>query len=327
MGTTRNPLPVRSPLDLLCLDFPHYRITMQAIGDRLFYLAEAIGPHVQPRFAQAETIDRLREKLTTPVREFSVSEPSIPRVWDVLLGGKDNFAADREQAEKLLSVYPRAAELARESREFQRRAVTYAAAAGVRQFLDLGCGLPTAPNTHETAQQVQPGAAVVYVDNDELVLSHAQNILAQSPGVLAVVGDVAQPSEILFDWRIRQVLDFRQPVCVVLAMTLHFFDTAAARRITGQITAGLAPGSYLIISTGQLEGDTGHEFSQQYSAGNLHHHSRDEVAGFLAGLTLIDPGVTEGRAWRAPAFLPADPRRGHIWAAVGRTPAGETGRP
>jgi SAM-dependent methyltransferase len=228
MGTARNPLPVRSPLDLLCLDFPHYRITMQAIGDRLFYLAEAIGPHVQPRFAQAETIDRLREKLTTPVREFCVSEPSIPRVWDVLLGGKDNFAADREQAEKLLSVYPRAAELARESREFQRRAVTYAAGTGVRQFLDLGCGLPTAPNTHETAQQAQPGAAVVYVDNDEQVMSHAQNILAQSPGVLAVAGDVAQPSEILFDWRIRQVLDFRQPVCVILAMTLHFM--CATRR-------------------------------------------------------------------------------------------------
>ena len=104
----------------------------------------------------------------------------------MLLGGKDNFAADREQAEKLLSVYPRAAELARESREFQRRAVTYAAQAGVRQFLDLGCGLPTAPNTHETAQAMQPGAAVVYVDNDEQVMSHAANLLARAPGVLAV---------------------------------------------------------------------------------------------------------------------------------------------
>jgi hypothetical protein len=106
----------------------------------------------------------------------------------------------------------------------------------------------------------------------------------------------------------------------------HPTNTASARRITGQITAGLAPGSYLIISTGQLEGDTGHEFSQQYSAGNLHHHTRDEVAGFLAGLELIDPGVTEGRAWRALALLPADPRPGHIWAAVGRTPAGKTAR-
>jgi hypothetical protein len=325
----KNALPVRSPLDVLALEFPQYRIFMRSIGDRLFYLAEAIVPHVQPRFVQAETIDRLRDKLTTPVREFSVNKPSIPRVWDVLLGGKDNFSADREQAEKLLSVYPRAAELARESREFQRRAVTYAAQAGVRQFLDLGCGLPTAPNTHETVQAMQPGAAVVYVDNDEQVMSHAANLLARAPGVLAVPGDLSHPNEILFDWRIRQVLDFRQPVCVVLTMALHFFGAGTARRITGRITAAMAAGSYLIVSAGQLEGDTGQQFSDQYDAGDLYHHTRADIAGFLAGLELVDPGVTEGRAWRAPAFLPAHPGRGHIWAAVGRTPAAGTqaGRP
>jgi S-adenosyl methyltransferase len=324
---TGNALPVRSPLDALQMEFPHYQIVLHAIGDRLFYLAEAVVPHVQPRFAQAETIDRLRDKLTTPVREFTVTEPSIPRVWDVLLGGKDNFAADREQAAKLLAIFPRAAELARESREFQRRAVTYVAGEGVRQFLDIGCGLPTAPSTHETAQAIQPGATVVYADNDEQVMTHAENVLARAPGVLAVAGDLTHPDEILFDWRIRQVLDFRQPVCVVLTMTLHFFDADTARFITGRLINGIPAGSYLIVSAGQLEGEMGEQFSRQYDAGHLHHHTPGDLAGFLAGLELAAPGITEARAWRAPASLPARPRNGHVWAAVGRKPATERDQP
>ncbi len=328
MGVAGNPLPVRSPLEVLALDFPQYRIWMRGIGGRLFYLAEAMDPHVQPRFAQAETLERLRAKLTTPVRPFTASQPSIPRVWDVLLGGKNNFAADRDQAARLLAVYPRAAELARESREFQRRALTYVAGAGIRQFLDLGCGLPTAPSTHETAQAMQPGAAVVYVDNDEQVMSHAQNILARAPGVLAVAGDLTHPDEILYDWRIREVIDFRQPLCVVLTMTLHFFGAETARAITGRLIAGIPDGSYLIVSVGHLDGGTGRQFTGQYDAGNLHHHTRADVAGFLDGLELITPGITEARAWHAPGFIPSHSRRGHIWAAVGRKPApADAGRP
>jgi len=323
-----SPLPVRTALEMLRLEFPCYTITQQAISGRMFYLAQATGSHIQPRFAQAETTDRLRAKLSIPLREFTVTEPSIPRVWDVLLGGKDNFAADREQAAKLLAVFPRAAELARDSREFQRRAVTYVARAGVRQFLDLGCGLPTSPATHEVAQDAQPGSVVVYVDNDELVMSHARNLLARAPGVLAVAGDLAQPDEILYDWRIRQVLDFRQPVAVVLAMTLHFFSAETARSITSRLISSLAPGSYLIISVGRLDGEVGEQFTAEYGAGHLHHHTRDQVASFLPSLEMVDPGVTEARTWR-PA-LPVSGRSGpgHIWAAVGRKPApGEGGQP
>jgi hypothetical protein len=309
---------------MLRLDFPHYRITMQAIGGKLFYLAEAAAAQVQPRFAQAETPQRLRDKLQVPVREFTTTEPSIPRVWDVLLGGKDNFATDRDQAAKLLAVFPRAAELARESREFQRRAVTCVAEAGVRQFLDLGCGLPTFPATHEVAQEVQPGAMVVYADNDELVMSHARNLLARAPGVLAVAGDLAYPEEILYDWRVRQMLNFHQPIAVVLTMTLHFFDAVAARAVAGQLIAGIPPGSYLIVSAGQLDGDTGQQFTSQYAAGQLHHHTREDLAGFLHGLELIEPWVTEARAWRPPVPGAAHTRRGHIWAAVGRKPGGSS---
>ena len=324
MGT--NPLPVRSALDVLALDFPHHRITMRAIGDKMFYLAEATDAHVQPRFAQAETTGRLRAKLSTPVRQFTTAEPSIPRVWDVLLGGKDNFAADREQAAKLLAVFPRAAELARESRGFQRRAVSFAAPAGVRQFLDIGCGLPTSPSTHEVAQEAQPGAAVIYADNDEMVMSHARNLLARAPGVLAVAGDVSRPGEILYDWRVRQALSFHQPICVVLTMTLHFFDAAKALAIIRELIAGVPPGSYLIVSVGQLDGETGQQFSGQYDAGQLHHHARADLACFLAGLELISPGITEGRLWRPPVEVTTHARRGHVWAAVGCKPAPGTGR-
>jgi hypothetical protein len=135
-----------------------------------------------------------------------------------------------------------------------------------------------------------------------------------------VAGDLACPEEILYDWRVRQVLDFRQPIAVVLTMALHFFDAATARAITGQLIAGIPPGSYLIVSAGQLDGDTGHQFTSEYAAGHLHHYTREDLAGFLHGLELIEPGVTEARAWRPPVPVPAHTRRGHIWAAVGRKP-------
>jgi hypothetical protein len=321
-----NPLPVRSALEILALDFPNHHITMRAIGDKMFYLAEAAGAHVQPRFAQAETTGRLRAKLSTPVREFTTAEPSIPRVWDVLLDGKDNFAADREQAAKLLAVFPRAAELARESREFQRRAVSFAAKAGVRQFLDIGCGLPTSPSTHEVAQEAWHGSVVVYADNDEMVMSHARNLLARAPGVLAVAGDVTHPDEILYDWRVRQALSFHQPIGVVLTMTLHFFDAATAAAITRELVAGVPPGSYLIVSVGQLDGEIGQQFSGQYDAGRLHHHTRADLAGFLAGLELAEPGITEARTWRPPVEVTAHDRQGHVWAAVGRKPGPGSGQ-
>jgi SAM-dependent methyltransferase len=232
--------------------------------------------------------------------------------------GKGNFAVDREQAAKLLSVFPHAGTLARESREFQRRAVTLVATTGIRQFLDIGCGLPTSPATHEVAQQVQPGSAVVYVDNDELVMSHAQNLLARAPGVVAVAGDLTHPDEILYDWRVRQVLDFRQPIAVVLTMTLHFFDAETARTICARLIDALAPGSYLIVSAGHLDGHAGQQFTAEYQAGHLHHHAQDDIAGFLAELELIKPGITEARVWRAPVLLTGPPPRGHIWAAVAR---------
>lgn len=314
---SRGPLPVRTPLELLALEFPQYRISMQTIWDKLFYLAEATEPGVQPRFAQAETAERLRAKLTVPVRPFTATQPSIARVWDVLLGGKDNFAADRDQATSLMKVFPQAGELARESRHFQARAVSHVAARDVRQFLDLGCGLPTAPNTHETAQTIRPDAVVVYVDNDEQVLTHAESILGKAPGVYTVAGDLGYPDEILYNWHVRKPLDFFQPICLILAMTLHFYDADTARRLTRRVVDGLPYGSYLVMSVGQLDRAVAGQFSQQYTAGQTFHHDRDTVTSFLHDLDVVEPGVTEARAWRLPVPAGAGDRHGHIWAAVG----------
>ena len=308
-----------SALDALRLDFPQYEIQAHHVWDKLFYIAEAREAGVQPVFVQAESADRLRGKLRSPILPFrSADEPSIPRVYDYLLGGKDNFAADRQQAKKLLKVFPHVGRLARESRQFQHRAVRYVASRGVTQFIDLGCGLPTNPNTHETAQEVQPDARTIYVDNDELVLSHAQNILAKSKDVLAVAGNLEYPDEVLYDWRVRKFIDFFQPMCVVSTMTLHFYEAQAARKIMALVIDRIPYGSYVVLSVGQLEGAFGEEFTREYDAAPLYHHSQDDVASFLDGLELVGPGVTEAYKWRAPVAGPVSPQRGHIWAAVGR---------
>ena len=324
---TKSALPIRSALDTLRLEFPEYRISQRIIGDKLFYIADANGPDVQPRFAQAETVERLRAKLRIPEAEFNAGVPSIARVYDFLLGGKDNFGADREQAQKVLEVFPHAAELAVQARHFQARAVTYAANAGIRQFIDAGCGLPTAPNTHETAQAVAPDARVIYVDNDAQVLSHARSLLARSSGVLACAGDLCYPGEILHDWRIREFLDFRQPVCLILAMTMHFFPPDQAEKITAEFIASIPPGSYVIMSVVGGDAELGEDMARTYTAAPVYNHGPGGLAHFLRDLDIAEPGIVQARQWRAPAFVPGQ-RRGHTWVAVGRKPApAEAGRP
>ena len=320
-------LPVRSALEMLRLECPEYRIDQRVIADRLFYIADAAGPGVQPRFAQAGTVDRLRSKLRIPEAAFSAGVPSIARVYDFLLGGKDNFAADRDQAQRVLGVYPQAAELAIQARQFQARAVTYAASRGIGQFIDVGCGLPTAPNTHETAQAAAPDARVAYVDNDAQVLSHARNLLARNPGVLACAGDLHYPGEILYDWRTRAFLDFRRPVCLILAMTMHFFPPDQAEKITAELIAGLPPGSFVIMSVVGGDAELGEQMARTYTTAPVYNHGPGGLARLLRDLDIAEPGITEARHWRAPLFVPGQ-RRGQAWAAVGRTPApGEAGLP
>jgi S-adenosyl methyltransferase len=231
------------------------------------------------------------------VKPFDPSKPNIARVWDYWLGGKDNFAADRELAEKMLAVHPISAQMARENRQFLGRAVSYVAARDVRQFIDVGAGLPTALNTHDIARHVNPEARVAYVDNDPIVISHARNLLAKSPEVIAVPGDMRDPGSILSDARLAKLINLAEPVCVILSGVLHFTDAGTARDVAAAFARAAVPGSYLIISVGSGNSSEGENFTSAYTAAQVHIHSPKEVLSFFDGLELVSPGVVAVRCW------------------------------
>jgi S-adenosyl methyltransferase len=257
---------------------------------------------------------------------FDTSRPNIARVYDYWLGGKDNFEADREEAQRLLQIYPDLRRLARDNRLFLRRAVHWLAAdCGIRQFLDIGSGLPTANNTHDVAQAAAPDSKVAYVDKDPMVVLHAGALLADGHDVIAVRGDAAEPAAILADPRVNTLVQPGRPHAVILAAVLHFFSLAAARRIITEFASLAAPGSYVIISVGS----SGSRLAREYAAGTLHDHSFDEIRTLLAGLEIIDPpGLVEARHWAPRTPAPAPTRTGgHILAAVARIPGADGPQP
>jgi SAM-dependent methyltransferase len=231
------------------------------------------------------------------VEPFDPTRPNIARVWDYWLGGKENFAADRELAEKMLAVHPVSAQMARENRQFLGRAVSYVAGRGIRQFIDVGAGLPTALNTHQIARRVDPAARVAYVDNDPVVISHARSLLAKSAGVIAVPGDMHAPGPILSDAGLTDLIDLTEPCCVIMSAVLHFADAPTARKVAAAFARAIAPGSYLIISVGSGNRSEGENFTTAYTAARIYIHSAEEIASFFAGLELVPPGVVAVRTW------------------------------
>jgi O-methyltransferase involved in polyketide biosynthesis len=253
---------------------------------------------------------------------IDVTRPSIARVWDFLLGGKDNFPADRADAARLIEVSPELARLARQNREFLGRAVRWVAAQGVAQFLDLGSGLPTTANTHQVAQQALPGARVAYVDHDPMVIIHATALLTGDGTTTAVRADITRPRAVLNHPEVLSLIDPRRPVAVVAAMVLHFLPATQAREIMRSFTESLAPGSYLIISAGCGAPEVGARLTEEYDAGPLYNHSPDEVASFFAGADLITPpGLTFAADWTPAIPAPCPVLRGaHVLAGVARVP-------
>jgi hypothetical protein len=239
-------------------------------------------------------------------------------VWDYWLGGKDNFAADRELGEKMLEIYPLTAQLARENRQFLGRAVAYVASLEIRQFIDVGAGLPTALNTHEVAQHAIPEAKVAYVDNDPVVITHAQALLAKDPGVIALPGDLRDPEAILTDPALAKLISLAEPVCVLLCGVLHFLDTGAARDVALAFTRAIAPGSYVIISVGTGEAEGAGPYSRAYTAAQLHFHAPDQIMTFFDGLEMVPPGLVPARGWEGDAPVPElEPRQATFLAGVG----------
>ena len=252
---------------------------------------------------------------------FDPTRPNIARVWDYWLGGKDNFAVDRDLAQKMLEVHPPSAQMARENRQFLGRAVGYVAARGIRQFIDIGAGLPTAVNTHDIAQEVAPEARVAYVDNDAIVISHARSLLAKSPGVIAVAGDMHDPEGILADARLVELIDLTKPACVILSAVLHFADAQTARGVAAVFARALVPGSYLIISVGSGSRAEGKNFTSAYTAAQIYIHSIGEVRSFFNGLELLPPGVASVRAWYGEDQAPAiEARTATFIGGVARKP-------
>jgi SAM-dependent methyltransferase len=315
----RHIVDEHAELDELRADFPGWQISREQVGVRIGYVARTRQRGANPRIAQASTPGQLRTMLEP--RPLDTSQPNIARVYDYLLGGKDNYAADRAEAERLLAVYPRLPLLVRHNRLFLARAVAWLAAQGIRQFLDIGCGLPTAQNTHQVAQARNPACRVVYVDSDPVVVSHARALLSDTR-VTTIRGDLADPKTILADPRLRKLVSLEEPTAVVLAMVLHFFDDMSARRIVAAFAEAITPGSYIVFSIGSGDDQTGGQLAREYRAGTLHNHSSAQVKKFFDGLDLILPGLTDAAAW-IPGLpgRPSTRRSGaHILAGVACKP-------
>jgi hypothetical protein len=257
--------------------------------------------------------------------EIDASVPNSARIWNYWLGGKDNYPVDREAGEQFRAIFPEIVEVARSTRAFLNRAVRYLAGeAEIRQFLDIGTGLPTADNTHEVAQRVAPKSRVVYVDNDPVVLAHARALLTSTQGVTAYVdADVHDPDAIL-DATAR-TLDFSQPVALMLLGILgHIGDDDEARSIVKRLLDGLASGSYLALCDGTNTSQAGSQAQDDYDqSGAIPYRLRspEQVAGLFAGRELVEPGVVSLPRWRPdPTKGDGPPREIDAVGGVGRKP-------
>jgi O-methyltransferase involved in polyketide biosynthesis len=248
--------------------------------------------------------------------------PNMARVYDYWLGGKDHYAADRAEAERLVAIYPPLRDLVRENRAFVTQAVSWAARQGIGQFIDLGAGLPASPPVHKAARAVLPAARVAYVDIDSVVLSHARALLTTDDGVTAIAADLRDPAAVLANPELRAVIDPARPAGIILGAVLHFLDAETARAVTGGYARLMAPGSCLVISVARYDDAMlGKRLAAEYTATAWYNHAPADVVSFFAGLELVGPGVTEAQTWRAWMPEPVMRHRdGHVLAGVARKP-------
>src|SRR5579859_3443702 len=267
------------------------------------------------------------EATDTAQSGIDTTVPHSARIWNYWLGGKDNFAVDRAAGDAWAATFPGVRDIARASRSFLTRSITFLAAdAGIRQFLDVGTGLPTADNTHQVAQRVAPQARIVYVDNDPLVLAHARALLTSTPeGATAYIhADLRDPDKILAE--AAETLNFTKPVALILSGVLgHVVDIEQARGIVRGLLAGLPSGSYLSLNDGtsvigreQMEQAT--EDYNQTGAIPYVQRTPEEIASFFDGLELVEPGVVSCPLWRPEASEGTSPVEVDAFGGVGRKP-------
>jgi len=250
--------------------------------------------------------------------------PHIARIYDYWLGGKDNFAADREAAQRAMAATPTIVPGVRANRRFLGRAVGYMAEAGIRQFLDIGTGIPTANNTHEVAQSVAPEARIVYVDNDPIVLSHARALLTSTTAPTAYIdADARDSAKILAE--AAELLDLGRPTAVLLIAVLHCIpDEDHPYQLVSDLMDAVPAGSFLALThpaRDQLTVATRAEESLTKSMGQkVTFRTREQVSRFFAGLELADPGVVPIQDWRADSILDLNSAPTAMWGGVARKP-------
>ena len=261
--------------------------------------------------------------------EIDTGKANIARVYDYWLGGTSNFLADQDAARALLALEPNARGAARANRAFLGRAVRYLAGqAGIRQFLDVGSGIPTAGNVHEVAQEAAPGSHVVYVDVDETVVAHSRLLLKGRSDTAVIHADLRQPEKIVADPTVRALIDFGQPVALLLVAVLHFVaDEDDPWRIVATLRDALPPGSYLVLchACRDARPELAAPAEKAYAGrveGRAAIRPHDDILRFFDGFEILDPGLVYLPLWRpdSPAEIPDDPRKFWGLAGVGRLP-------
>ena len=269
----------------------------------------------------------MTESVTWVPHGVDEAMPSSARIYDYLLGGGHNFAADRRIAEKFAAALPGSRDIIRLNRAFLRRAVLFMISAGVRQFLDIGSGIPTVGNVHEIAQKAAFGSTVVYVDLDPVAIAHSELALAGNPRAAAVHADLTNPDRILAHRDTRRLLRLDEPVGVLMVGVLHFVpEQRDPDRLLARYRAALAPGSYLALS--HFTADTrAAEMAavvevMKRTKDPIHPRTRERITRFFDGFELVEPGVVSTALWRpdSPSDLVDRPGRDQILAGVGRRP-------
>jgi hypothetical protein len=258
--------------------------------------------------------------------QFDPHVPNVARMYDYFLGGKDNFAADREAAEMALSVAPEMRVGALEVRKFLTRGVTFLVGEGIRQFVDIGCGLPTQGNVHEVAQGIAPDCKVAYVDNDPIVVAHGRALLDENAFTTVIQADLRAPDDLLAEPSLRALINFDEPVAILLVAVLHVIPgDELVTHIVTRLRDEMAPGSYLTIchAVSDLRPEVTARLAALYQdkmdtggPRRMNLRSKTEVEAYFDGLELVDPGVAYLPEWRPD---PSQPGVGDtpVWSVGG----------
>lgn len=257
-----------------------------------------------------------------------LGQPHTSRIYDYFLGGKDNYEVDRTAAEEILQAWPDIRSAARVNRQFMHRSTRFLADAGIRQFLDIGTGIPTEPNLHQIAQETAPDSRVVYVDNDPVVLAHARALMAsnQPGGTTYIQGDVTDPASILNAPELTESFDMSKPIGLSMIALLHFVEDSVPKILSTFLDA-FAPGSYLVICTitADFAPEQVNAAQEVYRVRKLpaQVRTRAELTGWFSGLELVEPGVVPPHRWQlgeTTEFSPTFDAKISCYCAVGRKP-------